>query len=68
MLNCHFCPVEYDASLGSYVIDFEGGSRVALPDDPEKLFLFHDGASGTFWGLALMALRRLFGRHECRGS
>ena len=38
MLNCHFCPVEYDASLGSYVIDFEGGSRVALPDDPEKLF------------------------------
>ena len=31
-------PVEYDASLGSYVIDFEGGSRVALPDDPEKLF------------------------------
>ena len=38
MLNCHFCPVEYDASLDSYVIDFEGGSRVALPDDPEKLF------------------------------
>ena len=38
MLNCHFCPVEYDASLDSYVIDFEGGSRVALPDDPERLF------------------------------
>ena len=38
VLNCHFCPVEYDAGLETYVIDFEGGSRVALPDDPESLF------------------------------
>lgn len=38
VLNCHFCPVEYDASLDAYVIDFEGGSRVALPGDPESLF------------------------------
>ena len=38
VLNCHFCPVEYDAGLEAYVIDFEGGSRVALPGDPESLF------------------------------
>ena len=38
VLNCHFCPVEYDAGLETYVIDFEGGSRVALPGDPESLF------------------------------
>lgn len=38
VLNCHFCPVEYDACLESYVVDFEGGSRVALPGDPESLF------------------------------
>ena len=38
VLSCHFCPVEYDASLDAYVIDFEGGSRVALPGDPESLF------------------------------
>ncbi|MFR7669969.1 MAG: hypothetical protein ACLU0O_03845 [Collinsella sp.] len=66
MLNCHFCPVEYDASLDSYVIDFEGGSRVALPDDPEKLF-FSTQRQRHVWGLALMALRHLFGRCECRG-
>lgn len=38
VLNCHFCPVEYDAGLECFVIDFEGGSRVALPGDPESLF------------------------------
>lgn len=38
VLSCHFCPVEYDAGLETYVIDFEGGSRVALPGDPESLF------------------------------
>lgn len=59
MLNCHFCPVEYDASLDSYVIDFEGGSRVVLPDDPEKLF-FSTTAPAARLGLALMALRHLF--------
>ena len=37
-LSCHFCPVVYDARLKGYVLDFEGGSRVPLPDAPETLF------------------------------
>ena len=36
-LSCHFCPVEFDASEGSFVIDFEGGSRVSLPATPDEL-------------------------------
>lgn len=38
MLSCRICPVVFDASLKSYVIDFEGGSRVALPCSVEDAF------------------------------
>ena len=38
VLACHFCPVEFDAEADAYVMDFEGGSRVKLPGDPEDLF------------------------------
>ena len=38
VLSCHFCPVEFDAERDAYVMDFEGGSRVTLPGDPEDLF------------------------------
>ena len=37
-LACHFCPVEFDAEADAFVMDFEGGSRVELPGDPEDLF------------------------------
>lgn len=59
VLNCHFCSVEYDASLDAYVIDFEGGSRVALPDDPESLF-FSVTAPAARLGAAPTGLR-----HRC---
>ena len=37
-LSCHYCPVVYDAERRRYVVDFEGGSRVDLPGDPDELF------------------------------
>lgn len=36
-LSCHFCPVEFDAADKSFVVDFEGGSRVVLPAPPDEL-------------------------------
>ena len=38
MLSCRICPVVFDATLKSYVIDFEGGSRVALPCSVDDAF------------------------------
>ena len=38
MLSCRLCPVLPDAMTGGYVIDFEGGSQVALPGDIEESF------------------------------
>ena len=38
-LRCRYCPVVYDAEASSYSIDFEGGNRVALPRDPDAMFL-----------------------------
>lgn len=38
MLSCRICPVVFDSALKSYVIDFEGGSRVALPCSVEEAF------------------------------
>lgn len=38
VLSCRICPVVFDASLKSYVIDFEGGSRVGLPCSVEEAF------------------------------
>ncbi len=37
-LGCHCCPVVFDASRGRHMVDFDGGSRVELPGDPETLF------------------------------
>ncbi len=37
-LGCHCCPVVYDAERKRFMIDFEGGSRVELPGEPESLF------------------------------
>ena len=37
-LNCHVCPVVFDRIRDSYVIDFEGGSRLELPGTVEELF------------------------------
>ena len=38
-LGCHYCPIVYDAKAASFAIDFAGGSRIALPSNPDKLFL-----------------------------
>lgn len=38
VLSCHICPLLFDAERGCYVIDFEGGSRVAMPGDIERMF------------------------------
>ena len=38
MLSCRLCPVVLEPSRGEYVIDFEGGSRVALPCSVEEAF------------------------------
>lgn len=37
VLACHICPVVFDAERGCYVLDYEGGSRVALPGGSEWL-------------------------------
>lgn len=39
VLSCRLCPIVYDRIRDAFVIDFEGGSRVALPSSPEELFL-----------------------------
>ena len=38
VLNCHLCPVVFDAEHGGYLVDYEGGSQALLPDDIEGLF------------------------------
>ena len=38
VLGCRLCPVLPDQMHGGYVIDFDGGSRVPLPDSAEELF------------------------------
>lgn len=38
MLSCRLCPVVLEPSRGEYIIDFEGGSRVALPCSVEEAF------------------------------
>lgn len=38
VLKCRTCSVELDPDTGRYVIDFEGGSRVHLPDTIEDMF------------------------------
>ncbi len=43
--------MEYDASLDTYVIDFEGGSRVALPETLSRFFFFHH-RTGCAFGVA----------------
>lgn len=37
VLSCHICPVVFDAGRGCYVLDYEGGSQVALPGGIEWL-------------------------------
>ena len=37
-LSCRVCPVLRDPSAGGFAVDFEGGSRVALPGGVEELF------------------------------
>lgn len=38
VLACHVCPIAYNTELGVYELDFEGGSRVPLPGDIDRLF------------------------------
>lgn len=38
VLSCHVCPVVSNPRTGQLEIDFEGGSRVALPGDIDQLF------------------------------
>ncbi len=37
-LGCYCCPVVFDAARKRFMIDFEGGSQVELPGEPETLF------------------------------
>lgn len=38
VLACRLCPVVFDEELGGYVIDYEGGNQVLLPDDIDDVF------------------------------
>ncbi|MDY2776816.1 MAG: SpoIIE family protein phosphatase [Collinsella sp.] len=37
-LSCRACPILFDQVRGCHVIDFEGGSRIALPGTIDELF------------------------------
>lgn len=51
-LSCHFCPISFDAGLDSFVMVFDGGSRVRLPGDPEALFFSSSAPAAHFGSVA----------------